>query len=168
MKLDEIKERIKGCLSKLYTQDRILFERNEGEGLCERCLVFRFGLYLQEAFPDYFVDCDFNSARVNGNHVSGKPIMNPDGTTTNRFVDIIVHKRLAVGETDFICFEIKKWNNGNKDAENKDKQNLTILTSQYGYKYGFYLIFGKNLQTTKWIVFHRNRNPEPVESIFLQ
>ena len=166
MNLDEIKEKIKACLLKLYTNDRILFERNEGKGACERCLVFRLGIYLQEVFPDYFVDCDFNSARVNGEDVNGKPIMNPDGTTTNRFVDIIVHKRLAVTDTDFICFEIKKWNHGNRVSENKDKQVLTILTSQYGYKYGFYLIFGENLQRTRWMVFHRNQSPEPMGAVF--
>src|SRR4030043_55491 len=108
MNLEEIKGKIKACLQKLYQNDTLLFERNNGKGLCERCIVFRFALYLQEEFSDYFVDCDFNSASVNGQPVGGKPITNIDGrTSTNRFVDIIVHKRTVETNTDFICFEVK-------------------------------------------------------------
>jgi len=164
--LDEIKNKIKECLRKLYEKDAILFERNNGKGLCERCLVFRFGLYLQEAFNDYFVDCDFNSSIVNGHQASGKPITNPNNTITNRFVDIIVHKRAAPPNSDFICFEIKKWSNANTEATEKDMNNLRVLTSEYGYLYGFYLIFGRNLNTTKWIVFHRDQVPEQIRMVF--
>ena len=145
------------ALEKLYRDDAILFERNSGKGLCERALVFRFGLYLQETFPDYFVDCDFNSHSRDGRTFGGKPIPNQDGTTTDRFVDIIVHKRGLNGlGSDFICFEVKKWNNTNAISAEKDQNNLRILTSEYGYKYGFYLILGRLLNSTKWTIFGRN------------
>jgi len=152
--LEKIKEVIRCCLRQLYYKDHILFQRNKGKGLCERCIVFRFGLYLQEALPAFFVDCDFNSASVGRREVHGKPIENQDGrTTTNRYVDIIVHGRTGNPRDDFICFEIKKWNNYNNSAFKKDVNNLGILTDRYGYKYGFYLILGKILSKTKWIIF---------------
>lgn len=166
MCLVEIKDKIKKCLEKLYEKDAELFNRNDGKGLCERCLVFRFALYLQEAFRNYFVDCDFNSAQINGQPVSGKPITNSDGTATKRFVDIIVHKRTFNHNNDFICFEIKKWNNHNSKASKKDKNNLNVLTSEYGYRYGFYLILGKNIEETKWAVFQNGRIFEQMEQVF--
>lgn len=167
MTLEQIKEKIKKCLRKLYTQDAVLFERNQSKGLCERCLVFRFGLYLQKEFPNHFVDCDFNSASVNSRDVRGKPITDTDGrTSTNRFVDIIIHKRTTQTNTDFICFEIKKWNNYDKEATEKDKNNLKVLTSEYGYKYGFYLILGKSMEKTKWVIFRRGGTPEETSPVF--
>ena len=156
--LEEIKDVIRRCLRQLYDKDHILFQTNKGKGLCERCIVFRFGLYLQEALSNFFVDCDFNSSWIGGRRRSGKPITNPNGrTSTKRFVDIIVHKRGNSDSTDYICFEIKKWNSYDRKAFDKDVNNLKILTAEYGYKFGFYLTFGKTLNETKWIVFQYGR-----------
>lgn len=163
MNLQEIKDKINICLQRLYRDDVILFERNQGKGLCERCIVFRFALYLQEMFPDYFVDCDFNSSSINGNAVSAKPITNIGGrTTTNRFVDIIIHSRSFGRKNDFICFEVKKWNNYDKKAVEKDKNNLKVLTSEYGYEYGFYLILAKTREKTRGVIFQNGR---PIERL---
>ena len=167
MSLNDIKSKIKECLEKLYQKDSILFERNNGEGLCERCIVFRFALYLQKKFPDYFVDCDFNSSSENGQPLNGKSIPEPDGgTSTKRFVDIIVHKRMTETNSDFICFEIKKWNSNNRQAAEKDKNNLKELTSKYGYRYGFYLIFGKTKQETQWGIFQNGQPLNDEELVF--
>ncbi len=164
--LEEIKNVIKACLTQLYIEDPELFNRNERKGVSERCIVFRFAHYLQNKITNFYVDCDFNSSFrrhfENGSHHwqphSGKSIDNPDGTTTDRFVDIIVHKRsqLSPNETnhsDFICFEIKKWNNYDKKQINKDKNNLRVLTSQYGYVYGFCISIHRIKNKTKWIIY---------------
>lgn len=165
--LDEIKAVVKDCLSSLYESDAELFEGNEGKGLCERCIVFRFAHYLQNKLSDYYVDCDFNgSSFKNGQSWqprSGKPIENPDGTTTNRFVDIIIHKRrqLQNNERNFLCFEIKKWNNYNKKQIEKDENNLDVMTRLYGYVYGFYISLHKSKEKTKWTIFQQGK---PIES----
>lgn len=166
MSLGEIKEKIRNCLEKLYEEDAVLFDRNNGRGLCERCLVFRFGIYLQQAFPDYFVDCDFNSSQINGRAESGKPITNLDGTSTKRFVDIIIHRRNFPQNNDFICFEIKKWNNNTSRTRAKDLNILRGLTSEYGYRYGFYIILGKKKRKTQWAVFQNGNIIESMEQIF--
>ena len=166
MSLEEIKGKIKQCLEMLYQKDSILFNWNN-KCLCERCIVFRFAHYLQNTFSDYFVDCDFNGASVNGQPVGGKPITNPnDRAITNRFVDIIIHKRTIQTNTDFICFEIKKWNNYDKEAAEKDKNNLKVLTHEYGYNYGFYLIFGKTRQRTQWVIFQNGQPLNGEELLF--
>ena len=167
--LDDIKRLIKICLKKLYAEDAVLFSRNEGKGLCERCIVFRLGHYLQDAFQDYFVDCDFNSSSVRGQQQSGKSITNAGGrTSTKRFIDIIVHTRTFDNNNDFICLEIKKWNNYDRRAFDKDVNNLKVLTTQYRYKYGFYLTLGKTVVQTKWLIFQDGEIVENETLIFKQ
>lgn len=157
--LDDIKTIVRNCLDKLYNDDSILFERNNRKGVCERSLVFRFAYYLQLKFKDYYVDCDFNSSYNGNKDRNGKPIRNKDGTYTKRFIDIIIHKRDK--DNNLVCFEIKKWNNVNKENIKKDKSNLRYLTTKYGYKYGFHIIIHNKYQTkTKCSIF---KNGEVVE-----
>jgi hypothetical protein len=151
---------IKKCLDELYKHEASLFTNN----LCERCLVFRFAYYLQNYFGrEYFVDCDYNSScyydpiTKEWKRRNGKPI--PDqkrGEIKKRFIDIIVHKR-GFDNSDLICFEIKKWNNITKDGIKKDKNNLRILTSQFGYSFGFHLFFGKTKDKTKIRIFNKGK-----------
>lgn len=174
--LDEIKVLIRECLEQLYMQDDLLFYRNNRRGTCERCLVFRFAHYLQNKLSDFFVDCDFNSSfegligqngkfyQVTERH--GKQIQNEDGTVTKRFVDIIVHKRVFDGNNDFICFEIKKWNNKSLKEIAKDTNNLKRLTSDYGYRYGFYLSFGDTQANSHWTIFQNGQVIEENNLVF--
>lgn len=153
---------IKACLDELYSKEKFLFNNN----LCERCLVFRLAHHLQIIFnkeysaEEYFVDCDYNSSCYydegsrERKRRGEKPI--PDqisGKIKKRFIDIIVHKRESGSDSNLICFEIKKWNNCKVEGMKKDKNNLAVLTSQYGYSFGFYLIFGKAEKDLKLYVF---------------
>ena len=153
---------IKVCLDELYSKEKFLFDNN----LCERCLVFRLAHHLQIKFNKdyfterYFVDCDYNSScyydegRRERKRRSGKLV--PDqriGKIKKRFIDIIVHKRESGRDSNLICFEIKKWNNCTAEGMKKDKNNLAVLTSQYGYSFGFYLILGKAEKDLKLYVF---------------
>jgi len=153
MDIEKINKKIEECLNKIYKKDSLLFKRNFKRGLCERCIVFRFAFYLQNKFKNYFVDCDFNSSSVNGTERYGKQIPDSNGRERGRFVDIIIHKRTFNKLNDFICFEVKKWNNYNKKDFEKDQNNLSRLTSIYGYEYGFHIIFGKKREETKIIIF---------------
>ena len=149
---------IKPAFDKLYKNDLELFDNN----LCERCIVFRFAYHLQNKFNNYFVDCDYNSSTYfdkesrKWKRKKGKPIPDSEQNKAKikkRFIDIIVHKRDSY-KSNLICFEIKKWNNcSKKDSIRKDENNLKVLTLQYGYKYGFHLIFGKNKKETLISIF---------------
>lgn len=160
-------KKLKFSLEKLYKKDAKLFKRNKKRGLCERCLVFRLSMYLQKIFMKYHVDCDFNSETwgyydSDGNYLieenTGKHVRNPNGTFTNRFVDIIIHKRGISRDSNLLCFEIKKWNNYNKKATAKDINNLKFLTKPpFNYKLGFFIVLGKTFEKTKIIVFDNGR-----------
>lgn len=161
--LERLRRIIRRCLDELYQVDGFLFRRNAGRGVCERCLTFRFAHHLQNKFTQYFVDCDFNSSfttefdsqgRIIRRERSGKAIRNLNDTETKRFIDIIVHKRDYDSRNDFICFEIKKWNNDGHRERNKDYLNLARLTTDYGYFYGFHVVLGRVKVETKWTIFH--------------
>lgn len=173
--LTDIKQIVKECLNQIYSKDRFILERNNGKGVCERAIVFRFAHYLQNKIPEFFVDCDFNSSfegyidlqrkvRVEERH--GKPIENEDGTVTKRFVDIIIHKRDYNSQNDFICFEIKKWNNTNSNEIKKDRNNLRVMTSKYGYIYGFHISIHKEKTKTKWTIFQKGSPIEENAAVF--
>lgn len=150
-----VKKYIKPVLETLYDLDPLLFQHN----LSERCIAFRFAHYLQNKFDELneynvFVDCDYNSHIALGEDGEwrrhhGKPLSDRGGTgVTGRFIDLIVHKRTenkdADNWSDLICFELKKWNNETAERTNKDRNNLERLTSDFGYQYGFYVVFGQN------------------------
>lgn len=169
-------ELVRDCLEELYNKDENILRRNDGNGICERSIVFRFAHYLQQKFEGrYFVDCDFNSSfegrfgpdgRWSFRDVHGKPIGDPDGKVTNRFVDIIVHKRDRDLENDLICFEVKKWNNRNSRDFAKDENNLRYLTSRYGYAYGFHVTIHRIKSKSTWTIFHEGKPIRMGEMIF--
>lgn len=113
-------------------------------------MVFRFAHYLQEEIKDdYCVDCDFNASKKK----TGKPIEN-----RRRFIDVVVHDRDWNNKGNLMCFEFKKWNNYNKSARDKDKNNLKIMTKKgadkgYNYNWGFFIILGKTKKSIKCTVY---------------
>ncbi len=161
--LDEITDVIKKCLIELYSADAFLFGKNDGRAIHENCLVFRFAHYLQNELDGlFYVDHDFNSSfeyitDENGNYEfrerSAKKFVDSQGQERDCLVDIIVHERNYDGENDFICFEFKKWNSTDADSFKKDEAKLKYLTSTYGYKYGFHIIFGNQEDNTRWKVY---------------
>ena len=155
--LTKYMNRIKNSLNILYDKEIDLFQND----LSERAIVFRFAYHLQKQIEnDYFVDCDYNSSYVleNWHYIArkGKNIENPDWGLTWRFIDIILRSSRVPNHnnTDIICFECKKRNNiYREEGMEKDKNNLKILTTIYGYQYWFHLIFWKEKYGVKITVY---------------
>lgn len=147
MELEEIKAKIERALDKLYEFDYFLFEKD----LCERCINHRFAMYLeQQNFGrEYFVDCEYNRSYLNRT----KRVSSEKGN----YIDIIVTKRDNNYRNDFLCFEIKKWNNYKK--RKKDRENLEILTKgiRFNYKHGFYIILGKIRDKIKIEIYKKGK-----------
>lgn len=169
-----IAEYIKPTLQTLYEEDASLFTNN----LSERCIAFRFAHYLQNRFDELgqyevFVDCDYNSHLKfeNGEwrRGHGKPIADREGVgVTGRFVDIIVHQRKENVDpehpSDLICFELKKWNNQIDKRNDKDRNNLERLTTDFGYRFGFHVIFGETKEDVLVEIFSAGQSSgEPVK-----
>jgi len=136
--IDIVEFKVNNALNLFYNKDAILIK----DGLCERCLAHRFAVHLEEQnFDGYFIDCEYNKRHLN-RKITSKRVSNPNGN----YIDIVITKRNGNSEDDIICFELKRHNNYR--GRQKDRDNLSILTNghDFGYKFGFYIIFNPN----KW------------------
>lgn len=129
----------------VYKNDKFLIEN----GLCERCIMFRFAHYLADLYPDYDVDCEYNRHKYDVKRIIGGD---------NIFPDIIIHKRGTDSE-NFAVIELKNETNISDDGRKTDKTKLQALTKSYndgekdslynyGYKFGLAIKVCENLQET--------------------
>ncbi|MCM8543397.1 MAG: hypothetical protein NE328_24220, partial [Lentisphaeraceae bacterium] len=90
--LDTNLRNVFSCLEKLNEHDFEFFKNN----VHERSITFKLGFYLQEIYPDWDVDCEYNRKILDVKRVADE----------QRFPDIIVHKRNR--NDNFIVIEAKK------------------------------------------------------------
>lgn len=140
MNMDSLINSVRVAIKKLYIVDEDLITKD----LCERCLVHRLAVHLQQLFPSFYVDCEFNKSFYK-EKVNNKILSSINGN----YVDIVVHKRSNVLGENLLCIEAKK--EKNKRDRDKDRENLRILTSKdrFAYRLGFYLVLGKSLEKTE-------------------
>jgi hypothetical protein len=103
--------------------------------ICERTLSSRLAIYLQEAFKDYNVDCEYNRHINDIKNINGKKI----------YPDIIIHKRKN-DDDNLVWIEVKKEDSDTVQM-NEDRERLNFVTSsneQYKYKLGVFIIFSQN------------------------
>ena len=106
--------------------------------LSERCLCGALMCELNKqleknACNNYYADIEFNRAFENTiNNVKHLP--NEEGTPKRVFPDIIVHSRGKVTPDNLLALEMKK-STARREAKERDKNRLSLLTSSYPYKY---------------------------------
>ena len=145
VRLNEIIERAKDkyvaklivcAVNKLFERDRFLFEVDANE----RSITHRFGIYLQENFSDWDVDCEYNR---NGDKVKylferiGERARTDDTEGRTVFPDIIVHKRKT--NINKLIVEVKKRNN--TQSKEIDIEKLKSLSKQLNYENALFLRF---------------------------
>ncbi|MCL4546216.1 MAG: hypothetical protein M1576_00530, partial [Deltaproteobacteria bacterium] len=139
----EVLEKIKNAYRKFLKNDSYLLK----VGANERSITHRLAIYLEDEFPDYNVDCEYNREGAdikrireifnNNNNISQTyiSITDKDGNTKSVFPDIIIHHR---GTNDnFIVIEAKKTTNNCEYDEEKLKAYKTDLK----YKHAFFIKF---------------------------
>lgn len=106
--------------------------------LSERCLCGALMCELNKqleknACNNYYADIEFNRAFENAiNNVKHLP--DEEGTPKRVFPDIIVHSRGKVTPDNLLALEMKK-STARREAKERDKNRLSLLTSSYPYKY---------------------------------
>ncbi len=147
--IEEIKGIIHCCLQKLRRLDEDLLDIN----VAERTITHKLAEYLQEHFPEFNVDCEYNRdrnyikrirnkrdrskeiAKLNNFELAELIWENKDAYTL--FPDIIVHKR-KTHENNLLIIEVKK--STNKDTGEFDKEKIKELMERpYNYKFGLFL-----------------------------
>ncbi len=147
---DKIEGIIKVCLQKLRKQDKYLLDKDVNE----RTITHKLAEYLQQHFPEFNVDCEYNRFEHNRiddlvkrlelprDKVNWDKVNWDDTEAKTVFPDILVHKR-GKQEYNLLVIEVKKkskLNTGNLDRNNFDINKLRALTEvPYNYKFGLFL-----------------------------
>jgi hypothetical protein len=120
----------------------------------ERSLTHKMGEYLQRAFPEWNVDCEYNRLGE-GRKVLPDPVdidsADADGITV--YPDIIVHKRRE--RDNLLVIEVKKSTNRRKGDEFKLK-GLTRGGGEYGYIVGMHLVIDCPAKKLSGITIYRD------------
>ncbi|MEW8616005.1 MAG: hypothetical protein AB2614_01185 [Candidatus Thiodiazotropha endolucinida] len=96
--------KIQAAIEILLANDAVLFQNDTAE----RAITAKFACYIQEQFPDWDVDCEYNR---NFNGIKRlKEICNPSNNEYGATVypDITVHRRMT--SENFLVIEVKKNN----------------------------------------------------------
>lgn len=162
----ELLDLVRLSLDKLYLNDKDLFDYD----LCERAIVFHFGIYLNEMvknntnFYNFSVDCEYNR---NMEKLSKKKEIIVLGKKRLSYPDILIHKR-GKNNNNKLVIEFKKWNNYNYESHEYDKAKLKALTSKdYKYKLGLFILLGKTRDRVEIDVFKNGRNVGRLPSVIL-
>jgi hypothetical protein len=133
------------ALELLCKHDRSLFD----DDASERAICHRLALYLQEAFPDFHVDCEYNRHHNETDfrkwlrsedvlRAAGRGPEIEDGDSVTVFPDIIVHRRNT--NDNLLVIEAKKTTSNVPDGY--DKKKLVAYQTELGYRFGKFLRFG--------------------------
>ena len=123
------------ALSRLFTEDKILFQINANE----RSITYRLALYLQNLYQDWDVDCEYNRDKHDPKELSLPELKpnNKDSDAQTVFPDIIIHKRNS--DNNYLVIEAKK--TSSSISKNTDIAKLNAFRAQLGYQYAIFIEF---------------------------
>jgi hypothetical protein len=153
MTFQEIEQKIKNALLRFYKEDSYLIDNN----VHERSLTFRLGMYLQNEFPDYNVDCEYNKNCQTFQHnkllsarCDEEPKFNCKECGDHRkctvFPDIIIHQRGT--DKNLLVIEAKCNASVSQIAEDKEKLQAYLDEPTLCYQYGLFINFQETLEKT--------------------
>lgn len=111
----------------------------------ERSITHRFAIYVENEFPNFNIDCEFNRKGLEVKRLESfkKNIESDDTKGVSVFPDIIVHHRGTAN--NFIVIEAKTSSN-NEECQKPnpcrcDQCKLSAYKYDLGYVHAFYVIF---------------------------
>lgn len=134
--MEDFKKRIKEALYLLLKNDNYLITTN----INERTISYKLAYYIQNIFPDWNVDCEYNRDYDEIKRLPQIPvetITNADVKGTTIYPDIIIHLRGT--SKNLLIIEVKK-NATNKEKE-KDILKIKRIMEHFGYNYGLFINF---------------------------
>ena len=102
--INAVKQKVSLALEKLFKEDHYLLEEDANE----RSISHRLALYLQEMFPKWDVDCEYNRnlKEVKSLNMPSSCVSWDDTEARTVFPDIIVHHRGT--NENLLVIEMKK------------------------------------------------------------
>lgn len=126
---DEVRKRLLAALQELEENDSVLLEND----LSERCITFRLAMYLQNVFPEYSVDAEYNRKGASPKTLRlPEQCANYENNDGAPFVvpDIIVHQRGPDGP-NILVLELKKTTN--RSPRDCDRERIHAFREQLHY-----------------------------------
>ena len=123
------------ALGRLIQIDRDLFEIDVNE----RTITHRLAIYIQELFPTWHVDCEYNRTGIDPKELN-LPELNPDKRDSDAqtvYPDIIVHQRRT--NENYLVIEAKK--SSSRIGSDSDFIKLNQYKNQLGYEYALFIEF---------------------------
>ena len=157
MTFQEIEQKVKNALQLFYKEDSYLIDNY----VHERSLTFRLGMYLQNEFPDWKVDCEYNKNYQTFQHnkllfarcdkeskFSCKDCCDHRKCTV--FPDIIIHQRGT--DKNLLVIEAKCNADARQIEEDKEKIEAYLSEPTLRYQYGLFINFQASYEETglKW------------------
>lgn len=141
---------LKNSCKKIYKDDKYLIDK----GVCERAIVFRFGVYLQRLISRdselkfYDLDNEYNR--------------NQEGVKRTRrfkngtYPDLIIHKR-GENSNNIMVVEFKTVWNSDTSKDEKKLKDFINKNGEYKYKYGVSIIFEENKAVIKMLYWYKEK-----------
>jgi len=129
----EIKQRVNVAVGVLFKNDSFLLEK----GVNERSVSHKLAEYLQEQFPDWNVDCEYDKKGDATKRLHGIDECRKSDSIIV-YPDIIIHQRNK--ENNLLVIEIKT----KSQDFICDIEKLKLFTSDIDYKYNFGLFIKFN------------------------
>jgi hypothetical protein len=138
---DDLEAKVIHGLKLLLERDLILFEIN----VHERTIAHRLAIYLEDQFPAWDVDCEYNRNGYDPKYIKQIDKPRTEDECQKVYPDIIVHRR---GTSDnLLAIEMKK--NPSKVEKLYDLDKLQEYVDRLGYQGGLFLSFKSR---RNWIV----------------
>lgn len=132
---EEMRLRFLVALDQLFKNDAFLLEN----GAHERSIAHKLAEYLQQQFPDWHVDCEYNRHGLYPKRIPGIENCEADRSSDLVLPDIIIHHRNT--DDNLLVIEIKP--RKTKIVDECDDAKLSAFTDQGGdYKYRLGLFIG--------------------------
>ena len=141
--IEEIKKKVGICLGLLSRTDSFLLERR----VSERSVSHKLAEYLQQQFPDWNVDCEYNLKGLGTKQLEGIQECDEQKKTDRVLPDIIVHRRNT--DDNLLVIEVKHQNDDLCDL--KKLELFTSPSGQFRYKFGLFIKFDSpESPTLRW------------------
>ena len=131
--------KVVAALREFYAQETWLLEHDLGE----RTLTHRLAVHLEQQFPGWQVDCDYDRLGERTLRLPhGTIVSTDDHLAKSIYPDIVVHQREI--PNNLLAIEIRKASN--HQPPDHDRHKLRAMTDPhlwFAYWIGIYLVLGK-------------------------
>ena len=132
MEQAEVEKRLHAALGMLRAQDGYLLD----VGAHERSITHKLGCYLQNEFPNWDVDCEYNR----DGHCPKKVTLDETKFSgeSSVYPDIIIHKRGREGP-NLLVIEVKSNPDKQVEAVKRDLNKLRAYKRKLDYEYAVFI-----------------------------